>query len=93
MMKSLIVAALLATLVPAPPASAAAYTVPRSATASGRGTSEANAEARARYNARVAVLAVGVDCVDWTSQLVVPTERTRQNEWTALVAVDALCVA
>ncbi|GAA3030015.1 hypothetical protein [Actinokineospora globicatena] len=62
--KVLVLAVLLTGMVQTP-ASAADYTVPRSATVVAVGQAPAIAKANAQRRARAEVLEAGVDCVDW----------------------------
>ncbi|GAA3854654.1 hypothetical protein GCM10022243_20180 [Saccharothrix violaceirubra] len=86
-------AAMITLLVPVSQASAAAYTVPRSAGAGGTASTQDFAVALARQNARNRVLAVGVDCIDWNYRTVMVERGAGPNTYIAVVEAKALCVS
>ncbi|MEV0675223.1 hypothetical protein AB0I60_01740 [Actinosynnema sp. NPDC050436] len=82
-----------ALLLPVASASAADYTVPRSATQMASARSSSAAIEGAGALARGAVLADGIDCVGWRYAIVKLEEHPSVVLYTATVRASAICVA
>jgi hypothetical protein len=76
----------------APPPPPPAFTVARSATAQGQGSSWTAADASGAQTARAAILAVGANCANWTTSSTLVWVATGGVWYITNVTVTAMCV-